>query len=91
MYCFDVLLTVHLRIFILVINQLDAQNLFYNKFISCLYMFRATCAHRQEIKIVLYSIWYHHTETSEWSKITKLTKITKICKYEHSVMIPEAV
>jgi len=26
------------------INQLDAQNLFYNKFISCLYMFRATCA-----------------------------------------------
>ena len=27
--------------FILVINQLDAQNLFYNKFISFLYMFRA--------------------------------------------------
>ena len=26
--------------FILIINQLDAQNLFYNKFISCLYMFR---------------------------------------------------
>jgi len=38
---FDVLLTVHLSIFILVINQLDAQTLFYNKFISCLYMFRA--------------------------------------------------
>ena len=38
---FDVLLTVHLSTFILVINQLDAQNLFYNKFISCLYMFRA--------------------------------------------------
>ena len=37
--------------FILVINQLDAQNLFYNKFISCLYMFRAPCAHRQEVKI----------------------------------------
>jgi len=35
--------------------------LFYNKFISYLYMFRATCAHRQEIKIVLYSLWYHHT------------------------------
>jgi len=32
---FDVLLTVHLSIFILVINQLDEQNLFYNKFISC--------------------------------------------------------
>ena len=41
---FDVLLTVHLSIFILVVNQLDAQNLFYNKFISCLYMFRAPCA-----------------------------------------------
>ena len=47
--------------FILVINQLDAQNLFYNKFISSLYMFRALCAHHQEFKIVLYSIWYHHT------------------------------
>jgi hypothetical protein len=47
---FDVLLTVHLSIFILVINQLDAQNLFYNKFISCLYMFRAPRAYRQEVK-----------------------------------------
>ena len=34
---------------------------FYNKFIICLYMFRALCAHHQEVKIVLYSIWYHHT------------------------------
>ena len=58
---FDVLLTVHLNLFILVINQLDAQNfLFYNKFISCLYMFWAPCAHRQEVKIVLYSFLYHH-------------------------------
>jgi len=48
-------------IFILVINQLDAQNLFYNKFISCRYMFRAPRAHRQEVKVVLYSLWYHHT------------------------------
>jgi len=47
--------------FILVINQLDAQNLFYNKFISCLYMFRTPCARRQEVKIVLYSLWYHHS------------------------------
>jgi len=29
---------------------------------------------------VLYSIWYHHTETTEWSKITK------IYKYEHIVV-----
>ena len=47
--------------YILVINQLDAQNLFYNKFISCLYMFRAPCAHRQEVKIILYILWHHHT------------------------------
>ena len=45
-----------------------------------------TSAHLQETKIVLYSLWYHHTETSEWSKITKTTKITKIqfYKYEHT-------
>ena len=60
---FNVLLTVHLSIFILKINQIDSQNLFYNKFISCLYMFRATCAHRQEVKIVLYSLWYRHNYT----------------------------
>ena len=47
----------------------------------------STSAHRQEAKIVLYRLWYHHTETSEWSKITKINKITKIhsCKYEHNV------
>ena len=31
--CFDVLLTVHLSIFISVFNQLDAQNLLHNKFL----------------------------------------------------------
>ena len=42
MVIFLLLLTVHLSVFISVINQLDAQNiLFYNKFISCLYIFRA--------------------------------------------------
>jgi len=30
--------------------------LFYNKFIPCLYMFRAPCAHHQEVKITLYSL-----------------------------------
>jgi len=34
---------------------------FYNKFTIRLYMFRAICAHYQEIKIVLYSIFYRHT------------------------------
>ena len=61
---FDVLLIVHLSI-ILAINQLNAQNLLlhYNKFITRLYTFRALCAHHQGVKIVLYSIWYHHTCT----------------------------
>ena len=36
----------------------------------------STSAHRKEV-----SLWYHHTETSEWSKITKITKITKIQFY----------
>jgi len=48
-----------LHFFILVINQIDAQ-IFFSKFISCLYMFRAPCAHHQGVKIVLYSIWYRH-------------------------------
>ena len=56
--------------------------LFYNKFIICLHTFRALCAHHQEVKIVLYSIWYHHTETSEWSKITKI----QLHKYENIVV-----
>jgi len=24
-------------------------------------MFRAPCAHHQEVKIALHSLWYHHT------------------------------
>jgi len=56
--------------------------LFYNKFIIRRYKFRAPCAHHQEVKIVLYSIWYHHTETSEWSKTTKI----QFYKYEHIVV-----
>ena len=27
----------------------------------------STCVHHQEVKIALHSLWYHHTETSEWS------------------------
>ena len=40
----------------------------------------------RRLKIVLYSLWYHHTETSEWSKIAKINKITKIHKCEHIVV-----
>jgi len=41
-----------------------------------------TCAHHQEVKIALHNLWYHHTETSEWSKITK----TQFYKYEQIVV-----
>jgi len=40
------------------------------------------CAHHQEVKIALHSLWYHHTETSEWSKITKI----HFYKYEQIVV-----
>ena len=56
--------------------------LFYNKFIIRLYMFRALLCSSSGGQIVLYSIWYHHTEKSEWSKITKI----QFYKYEHIVV-----
>ena len=46
----------------------------------------STCAHRQEVKIVLYSLWYHHTETSEWSKITKIYECA-MCSYLYILVI----
>jgi len=46
--------------------------LFYNKFIMRLYMFRALYAHHQEVKIVLYSIWYHHTY--RWPSLAQVTR-----------------
>jgi len=57
---FDILLTVHLCINLAITNLMH-KIFFYNKFIIRLYMFRALCAHHQEVKIVLHSIWYHHT------------------------------
>jgi len=42
--CFDVLLTVHHSIFISVFNQLDAQNLFHNKFIYASTCFEHMCS-----------------------------------------------
>ena len=74
---FGVLLTVHLNIFILVINQLDALNLFYNKFILCLYIFRAPCAHRQEVKIIFYSIWIPEAVKYNFDLLTMSTWCSK--------------
>jgi len=40
-------------------------------------MFRALCAYHQEVKVLLYSIWYHHTCAPDG--------------HLQSVMIPDAV
>jgi hypothetical protein len=72
---FDVLLTVHLRIFISVFNQLDAQNLFHNKFYFMLLHVSSTLAHHQEVKISLHSLWYHHTETGVMTQDHSLVSV----------------
>jgi len=77
-FYFDILLTVHLSIFISVINHLDAQNFFLQRVCFVPLHVSSTCAHYQEVKIALHSHLYHHTETSEWSKITKI----QFYKYE---------
>ena len=58
---FDILLSVHLSIFISVFYQLDAQNLFYRKFYFMPLHVSSTYAHHQEVKITLHSLWYRHT------------------------------
>ena len=64
--------------------------LFY-KFIICLYMFRALCAHHQEVKIVLYSIWYHHTYW--WPSGAQVATRLNLCtgRPPTGVTIPDAV
>ena len=56
-----VLLTVHLSIFISLLNQIEAQNLFHNKFYFMPLHVSSTCAHHQEAKTALHSLWYHQT------------------------------
>ena len=72
----------HLSIFILVINQIDAQIFVLQKDYFMPLHVSSTCAHHQEVKIALHSLWYHHTETNEWSKITKI----QFYKYEQTVV-----
>jgi len=48
-------------VFISVFNQLDAQNLFHNKFYFMPLHVSSICVHHQEVKIVLHSPWYHKT------------------------------
>ena len=56
---------------------------------SHLYMFRAQCAHHQEVKIALHSLWYHHTY--RWPSGAQVER--GLCKGRPTigVMIPEAV
>ena len=76
------------KIFFLVINLLDEQNLPYSKFISCLYMFGAPCAQRHEVKILLYSLWYHHT--FKWPSGAQSSLNLCTGRPPTGVMIPEA-
>jgi len=63
---------------------------FYNKFIIRRYMFRAPCAHHQEVKIVLYSIWYRHTY--RWSSRAQVSTSQPMHgRLPTGVMIPNAV
>jgi len=65
--------------------------IFYNKFIICLCLFRALCANHQEVKIVLYSIWYRHT--CKWPSGAQVERGLNRCtgRPPTGVMIPDAV
>jgi len=52
-------------------------------------MFRALCAHHQEVKIVLYSIWYHHT--CRWASGAQVERELCTGRPPTGVMIPDAV
>jgi len=43
-----------------VFNQLDAQNVFHNQFYFMPLHVSSICAHHQEVKIALHSLWYRH-------------------------------
>jgi len=60
------------------INQLNAQILFYNKLIKCLYMFRALCAHHREVKILGRSLSRVEEDGRKWFRGPKLC--TKSCR-----------
>ena len=86
---------VHLSIFISVFNKLGAQNLFHNKFYFMSLRVSSTCAHHQEVKIALHSIWYHHTY--RWSSRAQnlfhnkfyfmSLRVSSTCAYHQEVKI----
>ena len=74
---------------ILVIYQLDAKNFIYNKFILNVYMFGALCAHHEEIKFVLYSIWCH--QNYRWPSGADVEMGLCTGRLSTGVMLPDAV
>jgi len=50
-----------------------------------------TCAHHQEVKIALHSLWYHHT--CRWPSGAQVKRGLNLCtgRQPKGVMIPEAV
>ena len=65
------------------------KSLFYNKFIICLYMFRALCVHHQEVKIVLYSIWRHHT--CRWPSGAQVERRLNLCTGRPTIRVGTAI
>jgi len=51
----------HVCLFILVVNQLDAQNFVLQQVYFMPLHALSTYIHHQEVKIVSYRLWYHHT------------------------------
>jgi len=86
---FYVLLTVHLSIFISVINQLNAQILFIISLLYASTCFEHCCAHHQEVKIVLNSVWYHHI--CRWPSRVQSFLNPCMARPPTGVMIPDAV
>jgi len=53
--------TNNLSIIISVINEHDTQNFFSQQVCFMPLHVSSTCAHHQEVKIALHSLWYHQT------------------------------
>jgi len=80
-------------LFILVINQLDAHFLFYNKFISCLYMFRANVLiiRKSKLHYTASGIMIHirgrpaHRLREDWLEYTNQSSLN-LCILYHQVL-----
>jgi len=83
------------RIFISVINQLDAQHFCFTISLFHALHVSSTCAHHQEVKIALHSLWYH--QTYRWQSGAQveigLQSSLNLCTRRPpiGVMIPKAV